>query len=142
MTARANVHETPYCAAVERRLCDAKSQVRVDRINAGRIVVEGRTGTRSIRGAKAGTGDLVGWVIGEGWHIEIETKSATGKQRKKQIEREAIAARQGWIYVLARYRDEKTFEENVDRAVAMVDAAIHAKRHGAKWASMPEGCTA
>lgn len=102
------------------------------RQNAGEISVRDRTGKtlRIFYGAPAGAGDLSGWVRPEGWHIEVETKSAKGRQRKEQRIRERNLKAGGCLYVLCRYDAELSMAVNVARAVEKIEGAIREKRDG------------
>lgn len=132
--------ETPFTAAVERALCAPERSTRVQRVNSGSAIVMGRDGsTRVFRGAKTGTGDLGGYVGPEGWHIEVECKVDGAKQSLAQRRRQVALERAGCIYVVVRFSSIKGMAESVDRAVAEVDAAIHARRHGDNWHARPEG---
>ena len=65
--------EGPFQRALEVRLCAPTGQTRMQRINSGRALIRGKGGsTRLFRGAKAGTGQLVRYVIGEGRHNQLE----------------------------------------------------------------------
>jgi len=125
--------ETLFCSAVERRLCAPGSGVRVARINSGNAIITGRDGaTRVFRGAKRGTGDLAGYVVGEGWHLEVECKVDGGKQTPAQRAREHALVAAGCVYVVVRLSTVDGLEQSVDRAASAVDAAIHARRHRAE----------
>lgn len=116
------IAESVYLAALERELNGPGSPVRVDRINCGKLAYQRDGHTNIFRGAREGTGDLVGYVLGHGWHIEIETKAKKGTIRKAQLARQVAAARAGWIYVSVRCGDE--LKASVASAVAVVLEAI------------------
>ncbi len=60
-----------------------------------------RTGRhRKVRFGEPGMADL--WAVVNGLHIEIEVKSATGRQSKDQRCWQAIMEQQGCVYILAR----------------------------------------
>jgi hypothetical protein len=102
----------------------------LERINCGEIPVRDHTGKtlRIFYGAANGTGDLVGWVRPEGWHIEVELKSAKGRQRKAQIIREHNLKTGGCLYVLAKYDGKESMADNVQSTVGKIEAAITEKR--------------
>lgn len=116
------ISESVFLAALERTLNVPDSPVRVDRINSGEIVYTRGGATNRFRGAREGTGDLVGWVIGTGVHLEIETKAKKGRARTAQRARQIAASRMGWVYVSVRAGDE--LEPSVAGAVEAVHGAI------------------
>jgi len=122
--------EGPFQRALERALCAPAGQTRVQRINSGRALIATNGGGRRLfRGAKAGTGDLVGYVIPEGWHLEVECKAAGETPSPAQRRRRRALERAGAIYVLVEALPlESQLEESVARAVALVEAAIAARR--------------
>lgn len=119
------IAESVFLAALLRALNAPTSIVRLDRINCGEIIYERNGLTNRFVGAREGTGDLVGWVIGKGTHIEIETKAKRGRARKAQKARQVAAARMGWIYVSVRAGDE--LEQSVELAIVAVHAAIYSR---------------
>ncbi len=68
------------------------------RINSGTFSVSGR----HIKGAPSGTGDIVVELGPNGKYIEIEVKSESGKQSKKQRENQKEVESLGGVYILAR----------------------------------------
>lgn len=120
------VSESEFQAALERALNDAKSPVRVDRINSGDLIYKRNGATNRFRGAREGTGDLVGYVLGDGWHLEVELKAKRGRAGEAQKARARAAEAAGWIYVRVMARG--SVGESVDQAVVAVLAAIRARR--------------
>lgn len=123
--------EVPYTHALIAALNAPNRQTRVWRQNVGSVVTRNRAGKATGRfsaGAPVGTGDILGVVRPEGWHIEVETKSHKGKQSEEQLSREAQLTKWGAIYVLCGYSDEMSMDENVAAAVSKVDAAISQRR--------------
>lgn len=100
------------------------------RQNAGEVPVRDRTGKtlRIFYGAPNGAGDLSGWTRPDGIHIEIELKSAKGRQRKEQVIREHNLAAGGAIYVLCQYDASLSMAANVQGAVRKVEGAIRERR--------------
>lgn len=116
------ISESEFQAALERALNTVGSPVRVDRINCGRLAYT-RNGHKNVfRGAREGTGDLVGYVLGSGLHLEIECKAKKGEARAAQNARQIAAARAGWIYVSVRAGDDLT--ASVAAGVEAVHGAI------------------
>jgi len=73
-----------------------------DRRNVGRAI-DPRTGAL-IRFGRKGQSDI--WGVVSGRHIEIEMKSATGRQTKDQRNWQHAVERAGGIYILARKPDD------------------------------------
>lgn len=116
--------EATFQLAVERAASRPERATRLARINAGDVVVVQRGRKRRFRGAPAGTGDLVGYVLGSGLHLEVEIKRPGGRSRPAQRRRREAAAREGWLYVLIVADASLTLEANVRRALALIDLAI------------------
>ena len=114
-----------FLSALRLALNAPTSPVRVYRINSGDIVYVRNGFKNRFFGAPAGTGDLVGWVVGHGWYIEIETKARKGRLRKAQLAHQVAAAKMGWLYVAVRAGVD--LEASVVAAVAAVRAAIASK---------------
>jgi hypothetical protein len=100
------------------------------RQNAGEVPVRDRTGKtlRIFYGAPNGAGDLSGWTRPDGIHIEVELKSAKGRQRKEQVIREHNLAAGGAIYVLCQYDAAISMGANVELAVLKIVGAIRERR--------------
>lgn len=127
----AHIAELPYTHALIAALNAPNRQTRVWRQNVGSVVTRNRAGKvtgRFSAGAPVGTGDILGVVRPDGWHIEVETKSHKGKQSEEQIQRAELLSKWGAIYVLCGYSDALSMDENVAAAVSKVDAAIAARR--------------
>jgi hypothetical protein len=126
------ISEGQFQAALVKAANAAERKTRLDRINSGTLAYTRKGAHNVFRGAAAGTGDLVGYVRGFGWHLEVECKAATGKKRKAQLARAAAAKEAGWIYVVVRVVAGVGLTENVDRAVRVVDAAIAQRAEGSR----------
>lgn len=80
---------------------------------------------RSLRTGKTytaglpGQADLTGFIQPEGWRLEVEVKTATGKQRPEQAAFERVITSGGGCYLLAR---------SVADATAQLDAWISSRR--------------
>ncbi|WP_438026348.1 hypothetical protein [Sorangium sp. So ce233] len=123
------ISEGVFQRVLEIALNAPERPTRVRRMNSGIAVIEGLHGRRVMRGAAAGTGDLVGYVAPDGLHLEVEAKSARGRPSAAQRRRAAALARAGAVYVLVQGPErEDELEDAVQRAVALVDAAIAARR--------------
>lgn len=123
------IPETTFQNALEKALNAPRRDTRVARINSGDAIITNADGSRRrFRGAKKGTGDLVGWVRGDGWHLEIEAKSSKEKPRKAQLRRAAALERDGAIHVFVRVLDDEDLEHSVELALEQIDAAIEARR--------------
>lgn len=123
--------ETPFTRALEAALSAPGRQTRVMRINAGSaVIVTPGGGRRRFSGAKAGTGDLVGYVAPEGWHLEVETKVDGARPRPAQLRRREALDLAGCIYVVVRWYESagESLETACRRGVAEVDAAIEQRR--------------
>lgn len=83
----------------------ARPDIRLWRSNAG--AARGATG-RVVRFGVRGQGDLSGLIGPEGWRLELEVKSAAGRQTKEQRAFQAMVERFGGCYVLARNTAEAT----------------------------------
>lgn len=94
--------ETYLSRAVESWL-NWQPDIRVWRQNAGgvRIPRKDRPGDQFFRGAVKGAGDLSG-VIKPGFRLEIEIKTAKGRQNKNQRQFEATLLEFGAYYILVR----------------------------------------
>jgi hypothetical protein len=64
-----------------------------------------------VRFGVPGTADIVGLIAPSGRMVQIECKTATGKQREAQLVMQRVVAAMGGLYVVA-------------RSVADVDAAL------------------
>ncbi|WP_437666854.1 hypothetical protein [Sorangium sp. So ce1182] len=123
------ISEGVFQRALEIALNAPERLTRVRRMNSGMAVIDGPRGRRVMRGAAAGTGDLVGYVAPDGLHLEIEAKAARGRPSSAQRRRAAALARAGAVYVLVHGPErEEELEAAVERAVDLVDAAIAARR--------------
>lgn len=123
--------ETIFCRALEVALSAPSRSTRVMRINSGEFLATNRDGSkRKIRGAMAGTGDLVGYAAPDGLHIEIECKVDDGGPRLSQKRRRAALEKAGCVYVQVSWRhaEGQTVEEAVDLAVLHIDHVIREHR--------------
>ena len=124
------VREGVFQRRMEIALNAPTRHTRVQRINSGQVHVQDASGSvRVIRGAHAGTGDLPGYTIPDGLHLEVETKAHGEKLSPAQVRRQAEAQRAGWIYVVVYGpRTLAELDEAVQRGVAQVDEAIARRR--------------
>jgi hypothetical protein len=89
---REAVHsEADFQRALEIALNAPDRMTRVQRINSGKAILEGRV----FRGTRAGTADLVGFVKGCGLYIEIECKSSAFIPSKNPKGRELAQNQRG-----------------------------------------------
>lgn len=133
------IPEATFQLALEKRLNAPSRRTCVARINSGAVRTEHG---HNFRGAKKGTGDLVGFVRRRGLHLEVEAKTWNGKQSAAQKRRQKLAQREGWIYVLVRavklergstgWASElgRAVELSVELALQAIDAAIEARLAG------------
>lgn len=121
--------EGPFQRALEVRANAPARSTRIQRINSGDVLIPTEGGRRMFRGARKGTGDLVGYIIGGGWHIEVECKAAGERPTLAQRRRRRALERAGAIYVLVEaLPTEAELELSVTLALATIDAAIAARR--------------
>lgn len=73
-----------------------------------------KMGDRSVRFGVVGQADISGLMLPSGRRLEIEVKSATGRQRPEQVVFQRMIESFGGLYVLARSLSD------VDRALAAV----------------------
>jgi hypothetical protein len=105
--------------------------LRLWRQNVGHVPVRDRAG-RVARvfnaGPPKGAADLSGYVRPEGWRLEIEVKGDATALRPEQ----AIFARNvtsgGCVYVVVRYEDANSLDDNLTNAVRLVERAIAERR--------------
>jgi hypothetical protein len=67
-------------------------------------VIVAQAGPRTVRAGTPGQGDIKGCYHGR--YIEIEVKTAAGRQSPEQRKRQADVTRAGGIYVVARSLDD------------------------------------
>lgn len=86
----------------------SRPDVRLWRANVmtGRSLATGRVYTAGI----PGQADLTGFIRPEGWRLEVEVKSATGRQRPEQRAFQQAIDHGGGCYILARSVDEAVFQ--------------------------------
>lgn len=82
--------------------------IRLWRVNTGAV----KTADRFIRYGLPGMADISGLLAPSGRRIEIECKSATGRQSEQQRNWQRMIEKHGGLYVLARS------VEDVERALA------------------------
>ena len=126
----AHVHESTFGLALERALNAPGRLTRVVRVNAGTFVKRderGRAGG-AVRGAPAGTADLVGIAGPTGLYLVIELKADGGRVRPAQRARAATVRRLGGVYLVVEYDDEAPLATNLGRGVCAVDTAIAGAR--------------
>lgn len=73
-------------------------RLRIARVNTGAA----RLGGRVVRFGVPGTADIVGLLAPSGRMVQIECKTATGKQREAQRTMERVVTAMGGLYILAR----------------------------------------
>lgn len=76
----------------------AHPRLRIARVNTGAAVIKGRL----VRFGVPGTADIVGLIAPSGRMLQIECKTAKGKQRDAQIVMERIVTQFGGAYCVAR----------------------------------------
>jgi hypothetical protein len=92
------------------RIFGARPDLRLWRSSTGKgISMDGR---RVLSFGVTGQADLSGIVAGSGRRLEVEIKSATGRQSPEQVAFQAMIQRFGGIYVVARSI------EDVERALS------------------------
>jgi len=125
-----SVSEVPFMRACMIALGSGHG-IKIHRQNCGKLLVRNHEG-KVIRavdfGPPPGAADVSGWVIPEGWRLELEFKAADGKQSKEQKAWQNACERGGVIYVLISYSDLLSFDENVREAVKQVEHAIASRR--------------
>lgn len=130
----AHVLEGTFSLGLERALNAPGRPTRVVRVNAGTFVKRDDRGrvVGAVRGAPAGTADLVGIAAPMGLYVEIELKADGGRVRPAQAARERVVRRLGGVYLVVRYDDANALTTNIARAVVEVDNAIVVAlfRHG------------
>jgi hypothetical protein len=101
----------------------SRADVRVWRQNSGMAVPLSDKSGRPVRYGVNGCADISGMVTidGLGVRLEVEVKSATGRQSPDQKRFEAMIRSRGGVYILAR---------SVDEAVAMLEAEVARIRGG------------
>lgn len=130
---RGRVSETDFMAHLRAALNAPGRNTRVVRINAGVHAIRDERGKRrsTVAGAPKGSADLSGIIRAplelRGLRLEVEVKSATGKQTKEQADWQKFIEDWGGVYVLVKYERDHDLDENIRLGVAAVDAAI-AKR--------------
>jgi len=101
------------------------------RQNTGSVPVRNQAG-RVIRyfhaGPPTGAADLSGIVRPEGYRLEVELKSATGTRSAEQIRWADFIIESGGVYALVTYDADLSLADNVERASAIILAAIDARR--------------
>lgn len=81
--------ETSFKSLLCAKLNEPSSLVRTWVQNSGTALIPIPTGFRAFHGAPTGAGDISGYIIGPGTHLEIECKSFKGTKRKGQKRRGA-----------------------------------------------------
>lgn len=127
---RPSSQESELQARLNWALNATERKTRVWRSNAGVMVVGRGPRRRVIRGAPAGSADLIGIVSPEGYHLEIEVKDRA-RQTEKQKRWQRLIESRGGIYVLCRRDRKAELGDDARRCVAEVDAAIERKRRRA-----------
>lgn len=105
--------------------------LRIHRQNTGSVPVRNERGVllRYFHaGPPTGAADLSGIVRPEGWRLEIEMKSATGTRSDEQIIWGDHIVSSGGVYALVAYDPTRSLKENVADGIAVVLAAIDARR--------------
>ena len=99
--------------------------VRCWRQNAGVFKLRG---DGVAKGAPEGAADITGVVVPEGWRLEVEVKSATGRLRPAQVRWAGWCAAWGAVHAVVQYDAAQSPAANVGRGVDLVRAAIAARR--------------
>lgn len=125
MTRRLEVLEGPFQGRLEIALNAPERATRVQRINSGEVLVVRQGGGKYLfRGAKEGTGDLVGFD-NPGLYLEVEAKAFGRTQRPAQKRRQAALRRAGCAYVKVEGPETTDgMDEAIARALREVDAEI------------------
>ena len=122
----AHVLESTFGLALERALNAPGRLTRVVRVNAGTFVKRDERGhvLGAVRGAPAGTADLVGIAGPTGLYFETELKADGGRIRPAQRARAATVRRLGGVYLVVEHDDSASLADNVLRGVREVDDAL------------------
>ena len=108
-----------------------RRDLRIWRQNVGRIQIrddKGRLQRVFMAGPPPGAADLSGIAIPDGWRLEIEVKSARGRQSPAQKRWAEFIEQSGGVYVLVQLDPRLAMQDNVHQAVDAVDAALLARR--------------
>ncbi len=131
MTASEYLATLPPAAAVEADYQNAlmaylswSLPVHVWRQNAGSVEAK-RGGWVQL--APVGAGDITGYVIGSGIHLEIECKMPRRAHTHEQKNWGEMCTSRGAIYVFARYVSGLTLADNVVLATSNIRTAIAAR---------------
>jgi hypothetical protein len=119
--------------AFMRRLLLALGQhphLRLWRQNVGRvpIISEGRLARVFNAGPPKGAADLSGYVIPEGWRLEVEVKGDATPLRPEQVTFARNVTQAGCVYVLVRYDAARSLDANLSEAVTLVEEALARRR--------------
>jgi|WetSurMetagenome_2_1015567.scaffolds.fasta_scaffold00291_32 hypothetical protein len=112
-----------------------RSDLKIWRQNVGDIKVRdnrGRVNRIFHAGPPPGVADLTGYVIPEGWRLEIETKGQATVHSKVQISFARSVIRSGVVYVRTRYDERVSMDHNVQRAISMIETAISYRRRSGR----------
>jgi hypothetical protein len=85
----------------------ALHRIRAWRNNTGAVKIDGRW----IKYGHPGSGDIMGVIAPVGIHLEVECKTASGKQSRIQILRQRLITEDGGIYILS--RNSQDLERNL-----------------------------
>ena len=95
------------------RTFGTRKDMRIWRANVGASTFLGPHGKQRVQFGVPGQADLTG-ILPDGRRLEIEVKSAVGRQRPEQVNYQKMIEQFGGVYILA-------------RSVEDVFAALHAK---------------
>jgi len=125
-----NVLELEFQDALKLHL-GAHPYVRWWRQNSGVVPIRNRSGKVERyfhAGPPKGAADMSGIVRPEGWRLEVELKSATGKRSPEQIHWGEFIMSSGGVYALVGYDPSLTLAANAAAAAIVILAAIDARR--------------
>lgn len=127
MTAKLSVLEQEFQQRFRVAVTTARPKLplRLWRQPAGRILAQ-RGG--AVECAPTGAADLSGIVAPEGWRIEIEMKAATTAESDEQGPWATFIRESGGICFQLRYDESFSMQENLDRSIVALRAAIALRR--------------
>lgn len=99
--------ESQLVSAIIKRLWYERGWISIDRANSGTKIFKDSSGKKQfIRGHRAGTPDLIGYMVPHGRSVGLEVKLPGKKQQPSQIEFEADMKSKGAVYLVVTSLDE------------------------------------